>query len=107
LERFNARRAETMPALDIGIGIHSGVAVVGFIGSPRKLEYTAIGDTVNLASRLEGETKNRARVLVSNSTREACADSFAFRDFGEVSVKGRQAAVHVYAPERLPNAGED
>ncbi|MEP7182496.1 MAG: adenylate/guanylate cyclase domain-containing protein [Betaproteobacteria bacterium] len=102
LERYNAEIAETGTKLDIGIGLHSGPAVVGFIGSQRKLEYTAIGDTVNLASRIEGETKGRTRVLVTSVTRDACGSAFAFRDFGTVTVKGRQAAVQVFSPTPAP-----
>jgi adenylate cyclase len=99
LAPFNAELAGSGIKIDVGIGIHTGPAVVGFVGSKRKLEYTAIGDTVNLASRIEGETKGRTRILVSATTREACADAFGFRDFGEVAVKGRQAVVRVFAPE--------
>ncbi len=98
LARFNASNAESGIELDIGIGLHTGHAVVGFVGSQRKLEYTAIGDTVNLGSRLEGETKGRTRILVSAATRYACGNAFRFTDFGTVTVKGRQAPVQVFAP---------
>jgi len=99
LARFNAEIANSGIAIDIGVGIHTGTAVVGFVGSKRKLEYTAIGDTVNLASRIEGETKGRTRILVTEATRDFCNSAFSFRDFGEVHVKGRAAGVRVFAPD--------
>ena len=87
---------------DVGIGVHSGPAVVGFIGAQRKLDYTAIGDTVNLASRVEGMTKGVARVLVTRETVEACNGSaeFAFQHHGAFAVKGRAAEVNLYEPRR-------
>ncbi|GAB3550435.1 adenylate/guanylate cyclase domain-containing protein [Noviherbaspirillum agri] len=87
---------------DVGIGVHTGPAVVGFIGAQRKLDYTAIGDTVNLASRVEGLTRGVGRVLVTRETMLACDGDpqFAFRHRGAFDVKGRTAAVDLYEPER-------
>lgn len=87
---------------DVGIGVHSGPAVVGFIGTRHKLDYTAIGDTVNLASRVEGLTKGVARVLVTKETMLACgtAEDIAFEPKGAFSVKGRAATVELYEPRR-------
>jgi adenylate cyclase len=98
LERWRVEAGGDHQELDVGVGIHTGSAVVGFIGSGERLDYTAIGDTVNLASRIEGQTKGIARILVSEATRDACANDFEWRDHGVFHVKGREQGVRLFEP---------
>jgi len=100
LEEFKQELGEAGAAFDVGIGIHSGPAVVGFIGSERRQDYTAIGDTVNLSSRIEGLTKDVSRILVSAEAKALSEDMFDFIDHGFYKVKGRTQEVHLFEPRR-------
>jgi adenylate cyclase len=102
LEQFKAelqsQSEHNLPDFDVGIGIHTGPAVVGLIGSEKRREYTAIGDTVNLASRIEGLTKGVAKILISRETRNACGAALDFNYYGSYKVKGRDQEVELFSP---------
>ncbi len=78
-----------------GIGINSGDVVVGNVGSPRHMDYTAIGDEVNIASRLQSIARG-GQILVSQNVYEVGKDDFDFKKMGSTTVKGKKKTVEVY-----------
>ena len=94
-ERFAARYGGKLAC---GVGINTGDAVVGTIGSEQRLEYTAIGDTINVGARLETLTKDfGVSVIISESTYLEVKGLFVTRDLGEVKVRGKDKPVRIYA----------
>lgn len=104
-ERLSARfMARGWPALTIGIGVNTGSVTVGNMGSMYRRAYTALGDPVNVAARLEGRTKSYGvGILVAEPTRRLVPD-VVFREVDRVRLKGKEEAVTIYEPIGLASA---
>lgn len=95
IEDLNARGA--IPPTRIGIGLHAGPAVTGNVGSERRKEYTIIGDTVNVAARVEQATKQfTARLLITAAVRDAVGAEEQAKDLGEVQLKGQPKPLRLF-----------
>ena len=88
------------PELKMGIGIHTGYAVVGSIGSEKRMEYTAVGDTVQAVFRLEQATKEfQTPIILSETTAGKVKKQFALKRLGKISMDGREGPLEIYTIE--------
>jgi adenylate cyclase len=98
LKAFNEEIAkEGVPAFGMGLGINTGVVVVGNMGSEQRFDYTCLGDHVNLASRLEGQSKPYGvKIVLGPLTRERVKDVFPTLELDCIAVKGKKEGVKIY-----------
>jgi adenylate cyclase len=97
LEEINAEFAEIgFPRVNLSIGVNTGPATVGYIGSERRTDYTAIGDTVNLAARLQTAAKP-GQIMISDRTAKAIGDEFEIEAAGDLKLKGYDHDIGAYA----------
>jgi adenylate cyclase len=99
IEQFNhERKAVDKAAIRIGVGVATGDVVAGYTGTQQRATYTCIGDTVNLAARLEAHTKVAGYgILIDDTTQRALGGSVPMQSLGEVPLKGKAAAVEIFA----------
>ena len=97
LKKGKAAGEDGKPAVDMGIGLNTDSIVSGNIGSPKRMDYTMIGDGVNLAARLESACKKYfARILISENTYRKLRGTYTVREIDRVVVQGKTEAVTVY-----------
>lgn len=99
--------AKGYPIIDIGIGLNSGPAVVGNMGSSHRMDYTVMGDTINLGSRLEGTNKQYGtRIIISQTTYDKVKDRVYTRELDDIRVKGKNEPVRIYELIGLVNPAD-
>lgn len=97
-EAKNSGEGEPRHLINVGIGINTGTCVVGNMGSELRFDYTALGDTVNLASRLEGQSKPYGlNIILGSATAKAAYDELAVIEIDLIKVKGKNEPEHIYA----------
>jgi adenylate cyclase len=107
LDEFNKEiAAEGIPPFGMGLGINTGIVVVGNMGSEQRFDYTCLGDAVNLASRLEGQSKNYGvKIVLGPVTAERLGDDYFTVELDCIAVKGKKEGVTIYTVFANPNAG--
>jgi adenylate cyclase len=105
VERINADWKGTgRPQIAIGVGVHTGEATCGVVGAEGRLEYTIIGDTVNLSARLESTTKEKGvPILISDSTATLLGVDYETSPLGDVKVKGKNQSTMVFTVKKSTN----
>lgn len=98
LDEFNKEiQAEGIPAFGMGLGINTGTVVVGNMGSAQRFDYTCLGDSVNLASRLEGQSKPYGvKIILGERTAELVKDEYAVVELDCIAVKGKTKGVKIF-----------
>ena len=98
LEKFNAEiSSERIPAFGMGIGINSGPVVVGNMGSIQRFDYTCLGDNVNLAARLEGQSKEYGvKIVLGENTITGLDEDFVILELDTIAVKGKSIGVRIF-----------
>ena len=106
LEKFNEEiTKEGVPAFGMGLGINTGTVVVGNMGSDQRFDYTCLGDAVNLASRLEGQSKNYGvKIVLGPITAQRLGDTYFTVELDCIAVKGKKEGVTIYTVFRNPEA---